>query len=526
LIARSFDLKYTSKNKVLLNKKFILTILFILIIIISLPFVYAQISGGSHYDFSGFLLNPQDGNSYLAKMQEGLAGSWQFTLPYTAEPGSGTYLFLFYLFLGHVARWLNLPLLVIFHAARIMAAIGLFWVLSAFLSRFLKLESTSARRIFLLLAFCSGMGWLAFPLGAFTADFWVAEAYPFLSSYANPHFPLGLALLLGIFIFIEERPDGLRNSAIFLMSLLLAVILPFGVMVCALLLVGLAVWKWIEIKRVAWPGLISFGLGGVPFVLYQEWVSQTHPVLQGWNAQNLTPSPPMWDFILSFSPIFLLAIYGVWVAWQSRANTGMRLLVLWFILGFVLIYFPFSLQRRFMLGYYIPAACLGVIGLQRFTRDHTRKWMWPLTFFLSLLTNVLLILAGVFGIQTHAPAIFLEKPESQAFAWISANTPAGSIILASPDTGLFIPADTGRRVLYGHPFETVNAVQEKAQVQSFFTGGLTLLEQEKFIADNQIGYIFWGPREQALGSPLILTRMSPAYKIGDVVIYQADKYSQ
>lgn len=70
--------------------------------------------------------------------------------------------------------------------------------------------------------------------------------------------------------------------------------------------------------------------------------------------------------------------------------------------------------------------------------------------------------------MAHAPAIFLEKSESQALVWISANTPKDSIILASPDMGLFIPADTGRKVLYGHPFETVNAEQEKAKVQTFF----------------------------------------------------------
>ena len=505
-----------------MNKKFIASIISIIIIIISLPYIYAQISGGSNYVFTGFLFNPLDGNSYLAKMQEGWSGSWQFTLPYTAEPGSGAYLFLFYIFLGHLARWLDLPSLVMFHLARILATGCLFWVLSVFLSRFLKLESISARKTFLLLAFCSGVGWLAFPLGAFTSDFWVAEAYPFLSSYANPHFPLGLALLLGIFILMEEKPVFLINIAIFLLSLLLAAVLPFGVVISGLLLFGLAVWKWIEKKAIAWQRLISFVLGGAPFVLYQLWISQTHPVLKGWNAQNITPSPLFWDFILSFSPIFLLALFGIWIAWQSRQDTGMRLLILWFILGFVLIYFPFSLQRRFMLGFYIPAACLGVLGLQRITRDNVKKWMWPLTFFLSMMTNVLLILAGIFGVQAHAPAIFLEKPESQALAWISANTPMGSIILASPEMGLFIPANTGRRVLYGHPFETVNAEQEKAQVQTFFKGDLSKLDQEKFVTDNNIGYIFWGPREKAIGSPIILTRMKTAYKTGNVVIFQTD----
>ncbi len=153
----------------------------------------------------------------------------------------------------------------------------------------------------------------------------------------------------------------------------------------------------------------------------------------------------------------------------------MRLLILWFIVGFVLIYFPFSLQRRFMLGFYIPSACLGVIGIQRITRNNAKKWLWPLTFFLSVITNGLLILAGIFGVMARSPAVFLEKSESQALAWISANTPMDSIILASPDMGLFIPADTGRRVLYGHPFETVNAEQEKNKVQTFFLRGTWLI---------------------------------------------------
>jgi hypothetical protein len=409
-----------------------------------------------------------------------------------------------------------------FHVTRIVATTCLFWVLSIFLTRFLKLESISARRAFLLLAFCSGVGWLAFLLGAFTSDFWVAEAYPFLSSYANPHFPLGLALLLGIFILVEEKSDLLRNIVIFFLSLLLAVILPFGIVVSGLMLFGLSIWKWIESKEVDWLGLFSFVVGGLPFALYQLWISQNNPVLKGWNAQNLTPSPPIWDFMLSFSPIFVLALYGAWIAWRSHRETGMRLLILWFIVGIVLIYFPFSLQRRFMLGFYIPSACLGVIAIQRITRKNAKKWLWPLTFFLSVITNIMLILAGIFGVMAHAPAIFLEKSESQALAWISTNTPKDSIILASPDMGSFIPADTGRKVLYGHPFETVNAELEKSKVQTFFKGDLAYQDQVKFLEDNKIGYIFWGPREKALGAPIILNQMKTVYQNNDVVIFGAE----
>ncbi len=62
-----------------------------------LPFLAGQILAGNGHVFGGFLLNPLDGNSYLAKMRLGLEGEWRFRLPYTAEPGEGAYLFLFYI---------------------------------------------------------------------------------------------------------------------------------------------------------------------------------------------------------------------------------------------------------------------------------------------------------------------------------------------------------------------------------------------------------------------------------------------
>ncbi|MCK4961839.1 MAG: hypothetical protein KAS19_05105, partial [Anaerolineales bacterium] len=37
--------------------------------------------------FSGFLINPMDGFSYLAKMRQGAEGSWLLHLPYAPEPG-------------------------------------------------------------------------------------------------------------------------------------------------------------------------------------------------------------------------------------------------------------------------------------------------------------------------------------------------------------------------------------------------------------------------------------------------------
>ncbi len=158
-----------------------------ILLFVTLPYGYAALAAGQGYTFGGFLFNPLDGNSYLAKMMQGWLGSWTFTLPYTATPGKGTFLFLFYLLLGHLSRWLGLPLVWTFHLARVLAAGGLLLVLDQFLGRALQFSPEQRWKALLLSALGSEwVGWWS--CRAFTADFWVAEAYPFLSAFANPHF--------------------------------------------------------------------------------------------------------------------------------------------------------------------------------------------------------------------------------------------------------------------------------------------------------------------------------------------------
>ena len=177
------------------DRRFAVIISLIVLVLVTLPYLLAAGSGGTDYEFNGFLLNPQDGNSYLAKMRQGWEGQWRFRLPFTADSGEGAYLFLFYLFLGHLARLVDLPLVIAFHFARLLGAGLLLWTLWRFFGALLS-NSRSRRLAFALASLGSGMGWLLLPTGAFTSDFWVAEAFPFLSAYANPHFLIGLALVL------------------------------------------------------------------------------------------------------------------------------------------------------------------------------------------------------------------------------------------------------------------------------------------------------------------------------------------
>jgi hypothetical protein len=520
----------------------------IFIVLISAPYLIANQASDSNNVFGGFLFNPIDGNSYLAKMYQGNLGSWQFKFPYTAEKGEGGYIFLYYLALGRLPESIGITFNSTFHAARLIGSLMLLLALWQFYSRALQ-DQLSRRLAFVFAIFGSGLGWLAVLFGAFTADFWVAEGFPFLSAYANPHFPLGLAIL--IFLLTPKRKVssnhqsiGYFRSGLFTAAgaLFLSIILPFAVIVAAVVLSGLALWEVLGLRAVtpvhertllntlkgvssstSLLSLIWVLIGGLPILIYDLWLTINNPIFTAWNLQNLTVSPPMWDLFISYAPMLFLAFPGAWLALKSK-NPSTRVLVVWAVIGALLIYFPWGLQRRFFLGYAIPLSGLASIALHKiFARSIVRGIAVVLVLIVLIIpTNMMIVLGGFQAIAAKDERIYLSKENLLGMEWIASNTDQDSIVLASPQMGLYIPAYTGRTVYYGHPFETANAEKMEAIVTSFFEG--TLNEGER-LSLWQADYIFYGEKEQELGSLLIEPSYQLVYSSNGVKIYQIDRQS-
>ena len=78
------------------------------------------------------------------------------------------------------------------------------------------------------------------------------------------------------------------------------------------------------------------------------------------------------------------------------------------------------------------------------------------------------------------------------------NGQKNDVVLAAPGIGLWIPARTRLRPVYGHEFETVPAGERLDQVRAYFRGEdcESLFDEDlPFI----IHYVMWGPKEDALG---------------------------
>jgi hypothetical protein len=491
----------------------------VVLLLVALPFLLAIGIAGQGVVFNGFLYNPLDGNSYLSKMVEGARGDWKFTLPYTAEPGQGAYLFLFYILLGKLAALLSLPNILVFHFARILCALYLLLELRKFCQALFPDDKNLAWKAFLVAALFSGMGWLAVGIGRLSADLVVPEAYTFLSSFTNPHFPLSLALILFTLRKILLEDEKPFQPTFLLIGFVLANLSPFSVVVTLVIIGVVKLWLMIQEKKMLVWNILFFLLGAIPVLFYQYFIIKIDPILAEWNTQNLTPAPAIIDLLIAFLPGLIFAVMGIIFRLRSKTTRATRLLVVWTLAGFILTYLPFNLQRRFMIGLTIPFAALVVIGIQELKSIKWRNICTILLFALMIPTNLVIIVLGLTSVAQHSPDLTYTTDEASAFSWIQSYTQSSDIILAAPETGNLIPAITGRRVVYGHPFETAFASEKKQNLTDFFSGNMDTLQMIRYIEDENIHYIFWGSQEMALGHPRFLDQLPVAFSSGQVEIF-------
>lgn len=504
-----------------------------------LPYLFALQAAPEGWRFAGFLANPLDGHSYLAKIQQGEAGSWLFHLSYTPEPHEGVFVYTFYLALGHLAAATGLEKILVFHLARLLAGFGLLLAAFRFTARVLP-EPQQRRLAFILMLTSAGLGWLGVVFGAFPIDLWVPEAFIPYSLYANPHFPLATMLMLIIFdqllgSLTKPYPSVTRLFGVGLAALILTIISPFGLVIVMVVTGTFLSWLYLTERRLPWAQIwltLDAILWSTPMLLYQYWVMTNNPAMAGWLAQNVTDAPALVDFGLGYGLVGLLALPGlIYIIRSGRTNvtSGQWLIVLWTVAAIALVYLPFDLQRRMIHGLHVPLSLLAAIGLSW----GLAKSKLPAGY--QHLTKVGVITLGTLGTlvvwglplisllqapesSNAIPLLFLREEEVAAFDWLREQVGPDEIILASPRLGMFVPGQTGARVFYGHPFETLEAEVKEAQVEAFYRGELESLSPAP-------DYLIYGPSERALGQPKRLAEYSPVFSAGELVIYKVSEDS-
>jgi hypothetical protein len=467
----------------------------------SLPYVIAWTTTAEGQHFTGLMFNPQDGNSYIAKMRQGLAGSWVFRLPYTSEPQEGAPVYLFYLFLGHVARWTGLPLIALYHAARTVGGAVMLVALYALAARASD-DLGERRAMFLLAALGSGLGWLVVFFGYRSADLWVPEAFPVYALLANAHFALAMGLMAWIAVCGLRIAGGRKQEArskrdmwygpgMVLGAVALGAVQPFGLVAAFGGLGVMLAARAVRERAVPWRAgawVAVAGVAALPYPIYMLRAIRVDPALSAWSAQNVTRSPPLWDWALSYGLVLALAVPGA-ISAVRRGRDADWLLLGWAGVTLVGMYLPLPLQRRLSLGLGVPLGLLAGVGWWRWLRPRIRPRRRAFVHGLMLAFCALTPLFLIVGHLATASGAYLSDGEWAALRWLRQEGDSGAVVLTSTRLGLYVPAWAGQPVVYGHPFETVDAEARKEQVEAFWAGEMEAGKRRVFLQENQVEYV-------------------------------------
>ncbi len=515
-----------------------------------LPYVWALASNASatQWQFMGVLANPQDGATYLAKIGQGIRGAWLLHFAHTPEPHSGAAIQVFYLLLGHLARLTGISSIIIFHVARVATTLFMFIALYQFGAT--VWSRLRPRRLFFgLVSVGSGLGWLVLvldPAARNVPDVTVPEAYPLYSAYANPHFPLAigcLALLATIYVSVfridfKEAPTVANGGlGIVVLTLVMAFVLPqamipFGVTLLVYLVVRGLRDRALPVRETQW--VLLFALPAALMAAYYYAVVSYNPVMDAvWNGQVLAESASPLLVILAYGLILFIAIPGLLRAIRHFEEDGDQLMLIWLLVNFSLVFLPFNQQRRMMTGLIIPVTFFAVRSLEDYWLPRiTSRWrpaLQVLLFALVLPSNVLALGVPLFGLINPEAGLdqrlLVEHGYWDAMRWLATTGKPDDVVLSAPNVGLWIPAWGEKRVVYGHPWETLDAETKKAQVEQWYQGQGC----EELLEMYHVRYVIVGPQELALGAGQpgadacyadLGERSARAVSFSDVTVYE------
>lgn len=516
-----------------------LVVVSVILVFVSLIPLFAAAGAltGSDWQFMGFTHNYLDGASYLSKMRIGFEGGWLLQFLHTPEAHEGALMMVLYPALGHLARITGLDLIVVFHLSRVIATFALY--ISLYTLGAALWTGVQTRRLFFLIAALGfGFGWLLAPLTGLTTfpDLTIPEIFPFYSSLMNPHFPLAiaaLALLAAQFVLlVRPGPSALPRWSwlgTVVLSVSLALLYPQGLMPFAaavVLYLALIWWRERKLPERAVLHVVALIAPALPIAAYIAIEVRFSAVFTEWNRQNVTAAPPLWVLLAGLGLPLLLGLPAMWRAARRMDRDGDRLMLMWLLSMLIFIFLPTNIQRRFAVGMMIPVAFFAA----RAARDFWMVKLGARGGRLLVAASLVIMALGGLLITLAVPApllagdgasrlgVVLPKDYSGAFEWLEQRVTSDDVILAAEEAGAWIPGWTGARVVYGHPYETIDAEAKLAAVQAWYDLPAGA-DCAALLNEYGVRYVLFGPLEARSGAGACVDGLNVAMRSGDVTVY-------
>jgi hypothetical protein len=140
----------------------------------------------------------------------------------------------------------------------------------------------------------------------------------------------------------------------------------------------------------------------------------------------------------------------------------------------------------------------------------------PLVAFSQILMLFLPVLPVVTGSPERAVGIFLPREYRDVFDWLRDHTRPDDVVLASPVVSAWIPGWAHARVVYGHPYETLNAEVKLAEVEDWYSGSSACAA---LLDAYNVRFVLYGDEERQLGDAPCLANLNLVARSGNVAIY-------
>ena len=144
-------------------------------------------------------------------------------------------------------------------------------------------------------------------------------------------------------------------------------------------------------------------------------------------------------------------------------------------------------------------------------------------------SNILALGVPLFGLFNPEGGLELrllvEHDYWDAMRWLAGHGESEDVVLSSPNIGLWIPAWSDKHVVYGHPFETLDAAAKFSQIEAWYQG-----EDCETVFDHyDIRYVVVGPQERAITAGVdggdtcyagLAQDSLQVHQFGDVTVYE------
>jgi hypothetical protein len=503
------------------NSFYFILIVFIALVFSKLPTLYNYLHTPPGYWYVGHTswFDAWDIQVYLSAILFGERHGVMLQNAYTTISHTGVFIYQYYTLLGVVNKIVHTSPIILFQLSSIISSIFLITAIFVVINYYFK--SLILRYTALTTAVLGGgFGWI--PGLHFAADLQSAGLTT-VNAFERGHDAFSTACFILSFYFfirfVKESKTKLLTLAILLGVLNFFIHPPF-ILVYAIAGILMAILGYFKYKHkiiFVYP-LSIVVLFSIYYFIFLSNIS-LNAGFSGIVSQKLS-SVPIFSLLLGLGIIvpFLINLFRV-----RDSRLEMQFIRILFVVQLALMYIPTGFELYFLKGIYIWAVILAFDGIAFFIHNKKlRIGILCVVTIISLFTRIYTF-NTLMHVEKNNTFFFLKAPEHQSLQFL--DTVSYGNVLSLFLIGNYIPAYSDNRVFIGHAHQTPHS-GTMLRYAAWFYVYMNQQSRKKFIAENNIKYIYYGNDEKKLRKEFNLSTENPfpEYKIlynkGEIIIYQ------